>query len=109
VTTAAISTSSSGNVEIVALNGSDLIYVCGYSVVAGAATGVQLIYGTGTACATGETDMTGVWSFAANSGITQSNAGVPQFVVPAGNAFCVENSGANAIAGHVTYVRTATP
>jgi hypothetical protein len=109
VTTAAISTSSSGNVEIVALNGSDLIYVCGYSVVAGAATGVQLIYGTGTACATGETDMTGVWSFAANGGITQSNAGVPQFVVPAGNAFCVENSGANAIAGHVTYVRTATP
>lgn len=109
ITTAAISTSSSGNVEIVALNGSDLIYVCGYSVVAGAATGVQLIYGTGTACATGETDMTGVWSFAANGGITQSNGGVPQFVVPAGNAFCVENSGANAIAGHVTYVRTATP
>lgn len=109
ITTAAISTSSSGNVEIVALNGSDLIYVCGYSVVAGAATGVQLIYGTGTACATGETDLTGVWSFAANGGITQSNGGVPQFVVPAGNAFCVENSGANAIAGHVTYVRTAAP
>jgi hypothetical protein len=109
ISTAAISTSSSGNVEIVALNGSDLIYVCGYSVVAGAATGVQLIYGTGTACATGETDLTGVWSFAANGGITQGNAGVPQFVVPAGNAFCVENSGANAIAGHVTYVRTAAP
>lgn len=109
ITTAAISTSSSGNVQIVALNGSDLIYVCGYSVVAGAATGVQLIYGTGTACATGETDLTGVWSFAANGGITQSNGGVPQFVVPAGNAFCVENSGANAIAGHVTYVRTAAP
>lgn len=77
ITTAAISTSSSGNVQIVALNGSDLIYVCGYSVVAGAATGVQLIYGTGTACATGETDLTGVWSFAANGGITQSNGGVP--------------------------------
>lgn len=109
ITTAAINTSSSGNVEIVALNGSDLIEVCGYSIVAGAATGVQLIYGTGTACATGETDLTGVWSFAANGGITQANAGVPQFVVPAGNAFCIENSGANSVQGHVTYVRTAAP
>lgn len=109
ISSVAINTSSSGNVELVALNGSDLIYVCGYSVVAGAATGVQFIYGTGTACATGETDITGVWSFAANGGITQANGGVPQFVVPAGNAFCVENSGANSIQGHVTYVRTAAP
>lgn len=109
ITTVAINTASSGNVELVALNGSDLIYVCGYSVVAGAATGVQFIYGTGTACATGETDLTGVWSFAANGGITQANGGAPQFVVPAGNAFCVENSGANSIQGHVTYVRTAAP
>ncbi|MEQ1730599.1 MAG: hypothetical protein ABL982_19700, partial [Vicinamibacterales bacterium] len=105
-----IDTAASGNVELVALNGSDLIYVCGYSVVAGAATGVQFIYGTGTACATGETDVTGVWSLAANGGITQANAGAPQFLpIPAGNAFCVENSGANSIQGHVTYVRTAAP
>jgi hypothetical protein len=109
ISSVAIDTAASGNVELVALSGSDLIYVCGYSVVAGAATGVQLIYGTGTACATGETNLTGVWSFAANGGITQANGGVPQFVVPAGNAFCVENSGANSIQGHVTYVRTAAP
>lgn len=109
LSTAAINTSSSGNVELVALNGSDLIYVCGYSVVAGAATGVQFIYGTGTACATGETDLTGVWSFAANGGITNGNAGVPQFVVPAGNAFCLKNSGANSVQGHIVYVRTAAP
>ena len=109
ISSVAINTSTSGNVQLVALNGSDLIYVCGYSVVAGAATGVQFIYGTGTACATGETDITGVWSFAANGGITQANAGVPQFIAPAGNALCVENSGANSIQGHVTYVRTAAP
>lgn len=109
LTTVAIGNSTSGNVEVVALNGSDLIYVCGYSLMAGAATGVRFVYGTGTACATGETGLTGVWPFAANGGITQANGGVPQFVVPAGNAFCTENSGANAIAGHVTYVRTASP
>ena len=109
VQTAVISNSTSGNVEIVGLNGSDLIYVCGYSLIAGAATGVRFVYGTGTACATGETALTGVWSLASNGGITQANGGAPQFVVPAGNAFCSENSGANAIAGHVTYVRTAAP
>lgn len=109
IQTAAISNSTSGNVEVVALNGSDLIYVCGYSLIAGAATGVRFVYGTGTACATGETGLTGAWAFAANGGIQQTNAGAPQFVVPAGNAFCTENTGANAIAGHVTYVRTAAP
>lgn len=109
VQTAAISNSTSGNVEVVALNGSDLIYVCGYSLMAGAATGVRFVYGTGTACATGETGLTGAWPFAANGGIQQPNTGAPQFVVPAGNAFCTENTGANAIAGHVTYVRTAAP
>jgi hypothetical protein len=105
ITTAVINTASSGNVQIVALDGADLIYVCGYSVVAGAATGVQLIYGTGAACATGETDITGVWSFAANGGIALANAGFPQHVVPTGNALCVENSGANSIQGHITYVQ----
>jgi len=109
IQTAAISNSTSGNVEVVALNGSDLIYVCGYSLIAGAATGVRFVYGTGTACATGETGLTGAWALAANGGITQANGGAPQFVVPAGNAFCTENTGANAIAGHVTYVRTAAP
>lgn len=110
VSVAVIDTSTSGNVEVVALNGSDLIYVCGYSVVVGATgTSVQFVYGTGTACATGETNLTGAWPFAANGGITQANAGVPQFVVPAGNALCVELSAANPIAGHVTYVRTAAP
>jgi hypothetical protein len=110
VTSVAIDTSTSGNVQLVALNGSDLIYICGYSVVVGStATAVQLIYGTGTACATGETDLTGPWPFAANGGITQANAGSPQFVVPAGNALCVELSAANPITGHVTYVRTAAP
>lgn len=109
IQTAAISNSTSGNVEVVALNGSDLIYVCGYSLMAGATTGVRFVYGTGTACATGETGLTGAWPFAANGGIQQPNTGAPQFVVPAGNAFCTENTGANAIAGHVTYVRTAAP
>lgn len=109
ITTAAINTASSGNVEVVALNGSDLIYVCGIDVIADGALDVQLIYGTGTACATGETDMTGPWGFAANGGLVKANAGHPQWIVPAGNALCVELGGAVQLSGSVTYVRTAAP
>lgn len=110
LTSAAINTAAAGNVEVVALNGSDLIYVCGYSIVVDAAVDVQFIYGTGTACATGETDITGIWGLAANGGITQANGGAIQFgAVPAGNALCIENSAAVQVSGHVAYVRTATP
>lgn len=109
LSTAAISTTTNGNVEVVALNGSDLIYVCGVSIVETAAQSVQLIYGTGTACATGETDLTGPYALAANGGFLFPNAGVPHFIVPAGNAFCIETNGTGQTSGHVTYVRTATP
>lgn len=109
ITTAAISTTTNGNVEVVALNGSDLIYVCSVSVVETAAQSFQLIYGTGTACATGETDLTGPYAFAANGGMVLPNTGVAQFVVPAGNAFCIETNGTGQTSGHVAYVRTATP
>lgn len=109
VTTAAISTAASGNVEIVALNGSDLIYVCGYEFTTTTAQGIQWIYGTGTACATGETDISGVMEVGATGGIARANAGAPQLVVPAGNAFCVEKDDTVQMSGYVTYVRTAAP
>lgn len=107
VTSAVINTASSGNVEIVALSGSTLIYVCGYSLVVDSAVDVQFIQGTGTACATDETDLTGPWGFSANGGITQANSGAVQFKAPAGKALCIENSGAVQVSGHVTYVQTA--
>lgn len=109
ITSAAINTASSGNVEVVALSGSTLVYVCGFSLIADAAVDVQFIYGTGTACATGETDLTGIWGLGANGGIAVPNAGAVQFKAPAGNALCIENSGAVQVSGHVTYVQTATP
>lgn len=109
VTSAAINTASSGNVEVVALAASQTIYVCGFSLVADAAVDVQFIYGTGTACDTGETDLTGIWGFGANGGIAVPNAGAVQFKTASANALCIENSGTVQVSGHVTYVKTATP
>lgn len=109
ITNVAISTASSGNVELVALSGSNLVHVCGYDLVADGAVAVQWIYGTGTACATGETDMSGPMSFAANGGISRPVTGASQFIVPAGNALCIENSTTGGIRGSVQVVSTAAP
>ena len=109
ITSAAINTASSGNVQIVALAASQIIYVCGYSIIADAAVDTQFVYGTGTACDTGETDLTGIWGLGANGGITQSNGGAVQFKTAAANALCIENSGTVQVSGHVTYVQSATP
>ena len=105
VTSVVISTATSGNVELVAISGSTTIYVCGYSVVATGAVAVQFIYGTGTACGTGETNLTGAMPFAANGGIAMSNGGGMQFKTAASQALCIELSAAVQIDGHVTYVQ----
>jgi hypothetical protein len=105
----AIDTAASGNVELVALNGSDIVYVCGYDLVADAAVAVQFIYGTGSACGTGETDLSGPMSFAANGGMSVPNTGSAQFKNIAGNALCIENSTTGGVRGMLKYVRTATP
>jgi hypothetical protein len=104
-----IDTATSGNVELVALNGSDIFYVCGYNFVSTAAQTVQLISGTGVACATGETDETGPYAFAANGGIAVPNTGAVQFTTAAGAALCIELSAASQVSGIVTYVRSAAP
>lgn len=109
ITSVAVNTASSGNVELVSLSASNVIYVCGYSLIADAAVDVQFIYGTGTACATGETDITGPMGFAANGGVALTNAGVPQFATASANALCIELSDAVQVSGHVTYVKTSAP
>lgn len=107
VTTASFG-SASGNVEIVALTTNQIIYVCGYDIIADGATDFQFIYGTGTACATGETDINGqVYPFDSTNGfgIVRANTGHIQFKTAVSNALCYESSNAVAIGGYVTYVK----
>lgn len=109
ITHAVISESTAATNEIVALNGSDLIYVCSYKWVTTAANSLNWTRGTGTDCATGTTAIEGAQPFAANGGVAESGGGHPLFVVPAGNALCLVSSAATAHGGRVSYVRTATP
>lgn len=101
-----ISTASSGNVELVALTSGQTIYLCDFTIMAGGTVGVQLIYGTGTACATGETNMTGVMPLVVNTGWTHNYGG--RLKTAEANAFCIELSGAVQVDGVATYRKMGT-
>lgn len=109
VTHAAISESTAATNEIVALNGSDLIFVCSYKWVTTAANSLSWTRGTGTDCATGTAAIEGAQPYGANGGVTEAGGGAALFSVPAGNALCLVSSAATAHAGRVSYVRTAAP
>ena len=91
--------------ELVAISGTTVVFVCGFNVIAGGTVGVQFISGTGSACATGETNKTGVYPLVVNSGIAVGNGGAMQFKGAAGEAVCVELSAAVQIDGLLTYVQ----
>ena len=102
----AIDTATSGNVELVALTAAQRVYVCGFGFESDTATTtVQFISGTGTACATGETDLTGPMTLLASNPMSVSNGGATQFVTAAGNALCVELGAATQVNGWLTYLK----
>lgn len=108
ISSVVISTASSGNVELVAISGTTVHVACGFNIIAGGTVGVQFISGTGSACATGETNKTGVYPLIVNSGIN-SGFGAPIFKGAAGEALCVELSAAVQIDGILTYATVSVP
>jgi hypothetical protein len=100
-----IDTATSGNVELVALTSGQSIYVLHWDVMASGTTSFQLIYGTGTACATGETDLTGPYPLIAQTGLSVGDGYGALMKSASGNALCLENSAAVQVNGIVTYVK----
>lgn len=100
-----ISTAAAANTELVALTAAQTVFVCGYSFIAAGTVDVQLITGTGAACATGETDLTGPYSLVVNSGIAVPNGGAMQTKGLLSNALCIELSAAIQVSGMLSYVK----
>jgi hypothetical protein len=96
-------TALNGNAQLVALTTNETIYVCGYDFVVSAAASVRLVYGTGSACATGETGLTGAYPFSANGGIVKEPKGAMKTAVS--NALCIETSASVDVMGSVQYVK----
>jgi len=100
----AISTASSGNVELVALTSGETVYVCEWNVIATGTVAVQLVYGTGTACATSETNLTGAYPLVANAGLVD-RSDFAMMRTASGNALCIELSGAVQVDGVLYYTK----
>lgn len=105
VTSVVVNATASGNTELVALTTNQTIYVCGYNFMSSGTSDTRLVYGTGSACATGETGLTGLYPLIAQTGIAVANAGAPQMKTAVSNALCIELSAAVNVRGIVTYVK----
>lgn len=102
---AKIAISSATTTEIVALITSKNIFVTSWDGVSSAAGTFKWVYGTGTACATGTTDLTGTYAFGASTVVTKGDGLGPILIVPRGNALCATSASTINIQGSVSYAQ----
>lgn len=98
--------STTGSTQIIALSGTTVTYICGYSImVGGTATNVKLVQGTGANCVTSPVDLTPAWQFTTNSGKVAYSSFYAGLNAPAGKATCVNASAANAVQVEIWYTQ----
>lgn len=97
--------STNGSTVLVTGRAATQIYLCGYTLVGGGTATVKLVYGTGTACATGETAITPAYSMLAQTVIPDSSPNWRGLRVPAANDLCIKTSAGVAIQGIFYYVQ----
>ncbi len=97
--------------QIVALVAGAEVRICSYAIqgsTTSTATTLKLVYGTGTACASGTTSLTPAWNMPASSTalpFTQGHGVGELFQTPAGDALCATNSAAGTVNISVTYAQ----
>lgn len=112
---AIISVTTAATTSLVAVSGTTTVYVCSFAMtisqVVTTANTIKFVRGTGAACVTAPTDLTGAFG---TGGVTAaapitvgSGTGSTQFKTAAGDALCVTTTiGASAaFVGYVTYVQ----
>ncbi len=98
-----IDTASAATAQLVAISASTLVRVTAWDVIAGGAGTIKFVYGTGTNCGTGTTDLTGAYPLTAQAGIARGDGLGTLFKTPAGNALCITTTGGVQMSGVVTY------
>lgn len=97
--------------QLVALVAGAKVRICSYAIqgsTTSTATTLKLVYGTGTACATGTTSLTPAWNMPASSTALpmSEGAGVGElFQTPVGDALCATSSAAGTVNIRVTYAQ----
>jgi len=87
-----------------AVNGNSIL-VTSWDVMDGAAETFQLVYGTGSNCASGQQALTGPYPMIAQAGIAKGNGAGVILRVPQGNALCAVKSQAVQSSGSVSYIQ----
>lgn len=103
--TAIYDASTNGSTELVALTSGRTIYVCGYTIMAGGTVNVKLIYGTGTACATGSNNMTPAYQLTAQAGVSDQAVFSRGLKTASANALCINTSAGVAAQAIVYYAK----
>jgi len=104
-TSVAVTISTATTTQIVALAASQKIYITGGVLVSSGANTVTLKYGTGAACGTGTTSISGAMDFTAQTGIGFNSGFGPSLVIPSAQAFCITTSAAVQLSGWITYAQ----
>lgn len=102
--TASVAISTATTTSLVALAAGKAVYLCGFSASVGASTTLQFEYGTGAACVTTQTVLTGAITPATGVVISFNSDGT-DLTAPAGNALCLVSTGTGGINGFITYVQ----
>lgn len=95
--------STNGSTELVALTSGRTVYVCGYTIIASGTVNVKLIYGTGTACATGSNNMTPAYQLTAQVGAVDGSPFWRGLNTASANALCLNTSAGVAVQAIVYY------
>ncbi len=101
----AINIASATTTQLVALSTSKSIFVTHWDVIAGGTGNFTLVYGSGTACGTGTTSLTGAYPLIAQAGISAGTGTGPIILVPKGKALCVTTSTSVQFSGSLSYVQ----
>lgn len=100
-----IDISSATTTQLVALKAGQSVYVTALSLIAAGTGNVQFVYGTGSACATGQGTLTGNYNLTAQTGLAFGNGSGVVLVVPQGNALCVTTSASPEVSGSLAYAQ----
>lgn len=100
-----IDISTATTTQLVALVSGKKIYVTNYKVVAGGTGNFKFVYGTGSNCGTGTTDLEGANNLTAQSGSSDGSGIGPVLIIPASNALCATTSAAVQMSGHLAYTQ----
>ncbi len=101
---AVIAISTATTTSLVAASAGKAVYVCGFAASIGATTTVQFETGTGAACVTTQTALTGVFAPGTGTVLSLSGEGT-KLTAPAGQPLCAVSTGTGGINGVLTYVQ----